>query len=647
MAAATASAALAALSVTGGTAAAAASSQPVPNSVPGWAVSANDVGAPAADTTVEGTIYLPLRDQAGAQALATAVSTPGNPQYGKYLTPKQWISRYSPTKADYQAILDFLTSEGLTITGTPASRQYVVFRGPADVVSPAFNTTLRTYRYKGKRLIAPSSAPKVPAAVKADVSGVSIDQGRLLTRPSLIKADPSAGTAPGATTRTRPRADAPIPAPCSNYWGENTATVPRAYGSTTFPTNICGYQPGQLRSAYGVSKLVNAGQDGSGQTVAIVDAYASPSIVKDTNTYALKTGSAPLLPSNYSQIVPKVSEFSDTEACGGTEGWQSEQTLDVQSSHGIAPGAKILYVGGFNCGGGIDIALSKILDGKLANIVSNSYGYAGEDVSPSLLRGEVNQHLQAAVEGIGLYFSSGDSGDEEARLGFVSPDFPASSPYVTSVGGTSLEIGRAGNYITETGWGSSLAEIRNGRYVTPPPGTFRFGAGGGVSDQFAQPAYQAGVVPDALATAKGGAPARVSPDVASLADPYTGFLIGYRPITDDATQATGDFQLVTYGGTSLASPLTAAQVALTQQATGRTVGFANPAIYAGYRTGAPITRDVTPKTPTQALVFTRAATGASFLVTLDRDSSLTTTKGYDTTTGLGSLDIAAIVRLLK
>jgi subtilase family serine protease len=643
--AATAAAALAALSLNGATATAAtAGSVVIPGSVPSWAVAANDAGPAAAAATVEGEIYLPLRGEAAAQALATAVSTPGDAQYGKTLSPAQWIREFSPTTSDLKAVTDFVKSQGLTVTAVPASRQYVVFRGPAPTVSAAFGTTLRSYNFAGTQLLAPSSAPKMPAAVAAKVAGVSIDQGRSLTRPTSVKqGDGVDAAAPAA----RSAAPAPAPVPCSTYYGQHTDTVPPAYGKTVFPTNICGYIPGQLRSAYGVNKLINAGNDGSGQTVAIVDAYASPSIVSDTNTYALQTGSAILGSKTYQQVVPKVSDFSDTTACGGTAGWQSEQTLDVQSAHGIAPGAKLLYVGGFNCGGGLDIALSKVLDNKLATIVSNSYGNTGEAVPDSTLFGEQNQHIQAAAEGIGLYFSSGDNGDEEAKLGFTSPDFPASSPFVTSVGGTSLKVGAAGNYLGETGWGSAADKVVGPGYASPLPGDFAGGAGGGVSTNFAQPAYQKGVVPDGLATSNGSAtPARVSPDVAALADPYTGFLIGFSPITDDATQTTGPYATVTYGGTSLASPLTAAQVALVQQATGKTVGFANPALYAGYKTNPTITRDITPSNPTQAVVYTSKRSGSKFLISLDQDSSLTTATGYDQVTGLGSINTPALVTAL-
>lgn len=345
--------------------------------------------------------------------------------------------------------------------------------------------------------------------------------------------------------------------------------------------------------------------------------------------------------------MPTPAQFSDQEACGYPSGWQGEQTLDVEAVHGIAPGAKVLYVGGFNCGGGIDIAVSKILDGKLANIVSNSYGYVGEDLPLDAIQGEVNIQMQAAAEGIGLYFSSGDYGDEVASLGYAAPDFAASSPWVTAVGGTSIGITKAGTIAYETGWGSTRDQIvasSTGKlsYASPLPGTFLFGAGGGTSGVFDQPDYQRGVVPYALA--KGN---RVSPDISAIADPFTGLSVGIRPIVNDTTLAVGAFERDSYGGTSLASPITAAQIALVQQGTRQVVGFANPTLYALYKTAPSAFRDVLPIVPKKALAYTSASTGNDYLVTLDTDTSLTTTKGYDDVTGLGGVSFPMLTRLAQ
>jgi len=622
-----------ALSLTGVSTASAADRESFAGSVPKWATAANDAGVTAVDQTVEGEIYLPLRDQAGAEALATAASTPGAPGYRKFLPPQAWIQRFSPTKADSDAVVASLTAQGLTISAVPASRQYVVFRGTAAQLGALFATTLHDYTYSGRVLSAPSSAPSVPAVLAGKVSGMSLDQARFLTHPDSVKQGDQPARGANALRHQAP-SPSTITAKCSNYSGEHTVTAPAAYGQTTFDTFNCGYVPSQLRSAYGLDSLAKSGVNGAGQTVAIIDAYASPSIVDDVNTYSAALGEPGLTAKNYSQIVPTPAQFVDQAACGYPSGWQGEQTLDVEAVHGIATGAKILYVGGTNCGGGLDVAMSKILDNRLANIVSNSYGNLGEAVPTDVLKGAENLHIQAAGEGIGLYFSSGDSGDEVANLGYASPDFPASSPYVTSVGGTSLGITQAGSIAYETGWGSAGDKINPAgtAYLSPLPGTFFGGAGGGASAVFAAPAYQQGVVPTSLSHGY-----RVSPDIAALADPYTGFSVGIRPIIDDATLAVGDFTRETYGGTSLASPLTAAQIAIVQQATGTSIGFANPTLYGLDRILPSAFRDVQPQKPTKALVYTSAFSGNSYLISLDQDTTLKTTRAYDAVTGIGGV----------
>ncbi|MGU3409956.1 protease pro-enzyme activation domain-containing protein [Microbacterium sp. M1A1_1b] len=626
----------------------AATRQVLPDSVPAWATASDDAGTVAASTDVEGEVYLPLKNQAGAEALATAVSTPGSPQYRKPLTPAAWIAAYAPTKADVDQVTGFLRAQGLSITAVPASHEYVVFRGPASVVNSVLGTTLHSYRHAQQTLVAPSTAPSLPASIAGLVSGVSVDQGRLLTHPELVEQGQTPATStPARTLQQQATAPTGINAKCSAYAGEHTATVPSAYGKTVVPTFACGYVPSQIRSAYGVDTLAKQGVSGQGQTVAIIDAYASPTIIHDTNTYSQQHGEPGLTSATFQQRIPSPSQFTDQVLCQQPSGWQGEETLDVQSVHAVAPSAKILYVGGTNCGGGLDVAMSKILDQGLASIVSNSYGDVGENVPLSSIRGQENLHIQAAGEGIGLYFSSGDHGDESAALGSAQPDFPASSPWVTSVGGTSLGIDKTGKKSFETGWGDVLDQIvsspRGNVYAAALPGNLDGGgAGGGQSTLFDQPAYQKGVVPASLAGGK-----RVSPDLAALADPYTGFSIGIRPITDDTTLAAGEFVNETYGGTSLASPLTAALSALVQQSTNTRLGFANPTLYATYKTTPSAFSDVTsPKSPI-ALAYTSATSGKDFLVTLDHDTSLTTAKGYDDVTGLGAVSFTGMSQVAR
>ena len=615
-----------------------------PGSVPTFVSAATDAG-PTANTTVEGEIFLPLRDTMGAQAFASAVSTPGNRLYGKYLTPQAWIAKYSPSQADFDAVKKYLQDSGETVYATPASRQYIVFRGPAATTVPAFGTALRNYRVEGKIVSAPSSAPSVPAALAGKVVAISLGNARAqLTSPDNARKAMSAATSSPkvpsttkvATAAPARTADAaPIPS-CSQYWGQYSATVPNAYGRTTAPLIPCGYLPKQLRSAANINKQINAGYDGSGQTVAIVDAYASPTILQDTNDYMRAVGS-PLL-TKFQQLDP--GTFQDQALCQQPSGWQAEEAIDVQSAHSIAPGAKILYSGGFNCIGGLDIAVSKILDNKLANIISNSYGDTETNYSDGQIIGEIDIDAQAAGEGIGLYYSSGDDGDNAASVGFPTSSFVSS--LATSVGGTTQGIGAQGTTVVQVGWGTAYDQFKNGAYVVPLPGAFLGGAGGGPSREQSEPSYQKGVVPPALASDSNGDRVRVQPDVSDLADPETGFQIALRPITDDSTLATGPLEYDTYGGTSLASPLVAAKVALAQQLSHTTIGFANPLLYRAAITKSAAVVDVTPQATPLIGYLHGATSGANYVFTFDQDTSLVTKKGYDDVTGVGTLNVGAL-----
>jgi subtilase family serine protease len=422
-----------------------------------------------------------------------------------------------------------------------------------------------------------------------------------------------------------PKATPPAPAQCSNFWGQNSQTLPQAFGKTTFPTYICGYTPNQLQSAYQVKPALINGQTGRGVTVAIIDAYASPTMLADANLYATTFGQPAFAKGQYTEQVFR--PFGLQAECDGEEGWNSEETLDVEAVHSLAPGAAVHYVGARDCDQGIDEAINYVVQHKAADIVSNSFGNAGEDLPAAAIAKEHAMFIQAAAEGIGFYFSSGDSGDEVTlgRTPSAQPDYPASDSFTTAVGGTSLAIDAANGYQFETGWGSDVARVDNTAsppaYTVAPPGGFLFGAGGGASTVFAQPRYQRGKVPASLSRQFGGAPKRVSPDVAAVADPFTGFAIGQT--------IGGQFVFDTIGGTSLACPVYAGIQALASTGRRAPIGFANPMLY-GLRSS--VFHDVVP----QRVPLAVATPTGSALVTLDRDSTLATSFGYDNVTGLGS-----------
>jgi subtilase family serine protease len=486
----------------------------------------------------------------------------------------------------------------------------------------AFGTQLHNYRKDGHTYRAPARTASAPAALN----------GAVLTVTGL-------DTAPHRATHDD---ELPPPdqvfrnaGPFSSYYGSTVAsTLPDAYG-TKIPYAVKGYTGKQLRAAYGAGS-----RTGKGVRVAITDAYASPTIAADAATYASKHGDAAYRGGQLRQVLP--GNYTHTTDCNAS-GWYGEETLDVEAVHAVAPASDIVYVGSASCQDDdlID-ALGKIVDGHLADIVSNSWGDIEANQTPDLAAAYDQVFQFGAVEGIGFYFSSGDNGDEVANTGTKQVDTPANSAWVTAVGGTSLAVGKGDAYLWETGWGTEKAVLAaDGKSWTGFPGTFTSGAGGGTSRTVAQPYYQKGVVPDALAKANSADGNRVVPDIAAIADPNTGFLVGQTQTFPDGTEQYSEYRI---GGTSLAAPVIAAVQALAQEARGgEALGFANPAIYA--RHGSKAYHDVTDNPTGSGLAVVRvdyvngfdAAGGLSTSVrSLGKDSSLKAVKGYDDVTGVGS-----------
>ncbi len=600
-------------------------------STPAWATSANRSGAPQSQQRVAVQVNLNLRHSATAAQLATAVSTPGNRLYGHYLSAAAFNRRFAPSAEAVRQIQQYLRGQGLDVTGVAGGNRWVSATGTVSQLDKAFSTTLQTYRYKGHQLRAPSRKASVPANIGGlvlSVSGLS-QTGPLRTPFHHQVSDPARANAQSRTASAQP-----APAECSTFWGEHHQTLPSAYGRTEFPTYLCGYTPDQLQSSYGIKSSLATGRDGKGTTIAIVDAYASPTMKADTNQFSADNGLPTFTGRQYTEKV--FTPFTMQDECGGEDGWNGEEAIDVEAAHAMAPGATIKYVGAANCDKGLDQALNWIVQKHAATVVSDSWGNLGEDIPAGDVAAEHSIFVQAAAEGIGMYFSSGDSGDEvtAGNTPSAQPDFPASDPFVTAVGGTSMAVGSDNGYQFETGWGTDVAKVDYTQdpaaYTQAPPGYFWAGAGGGTSTLFDQPAYQHGVVPGSLSRQFGGAPARVVPDVAALADPYTGMAVG-RTIE-------GEYTVQTWGGTSLACPLFAGVQAVASTGRHHAIGFANPLLYSMYKSKA--FRDVAPQ---RAPVAVSTPSGSA-LVTFDHDSSLATGRGYDNVTGLGSPNGKSFIR---
>src|SRR3954447_21717402 len=608
-----------ALVAAAGSAGAANSRATLAGSVPPWAKSANFKSATAGTDSVGFRVYLGWRNAADAEALARSVSDPASASYGKYISAAQFRKQFAPSQSDVAAVQNWLTSQGFTVDYTPTNNHYVAAEGTAAQANAAFGVTLSNYLVDGQTLRAPSSALSVPSSLAPAVSGVvGLDDSQSLIHPNRIVADapPSAGFRNSK--------------PCSTYWAQYIDTTDPG---PHFPYAPCGYTPEQLRGAYGVA---GSGLTGAGQTVAVIDAYASPTIVDDVNRYSRDNGLPQLNGSNFSQVASPGTFKRPDNPAHDASGWYGEETLDIEAVHGIAPDAKIVYVGAPNNRQDLDAALNHVVDRQLAQIVTNSYGFSSEALPPGYIKPYNDTFIQAAAEGIGLYFSSGDDGDETGGTGSAAarpPDWTASSPWVTAVGGTSLKVGAANNYVGERGWSTLKNTLVNGAWG---PNTYVYGSGGGVSRLFLEPGYQTAAGVNSVAF--WGFNGRVVPDVSMVGDPNTGMLVGQTQTFADATI----YDTYRIGGTSLSSPLFAAMMALADQAAGHAHGFANPALYAA---GSGAYRDVvdTP-TLTDAVIrvdYANSENASDGLTTSRRwlgyeGTSLHATAGYDDMTGLGS-----------
>ncbi len=587
---------------------------------PVWATARADKGAASDGARVSARVYLAGKDAAGLAAYARAVSDPDSASYGKYLTAKQAQARFGATKAQVAAVKSWLTAAGLKVTGV--TRHYVSVSGDVAAAEKAFGTQLHNFAKGSKTYRAPASAASVPQGLADAVLTVT----GLDNAPHMATHDDQLPP-PDTVFRNA--------GPFSSYYGSKTAsTLPSAYGKK-LPYAVKGYTGKQLRAAYGAGT-----RTGKGVRVAITDAYASPTIAYDAGTYAKRNGDAAWKTGRLHQVLPQ--KYTDTKDCSAS-GWYGEETLDVEAVHAVAPAADVTYVGAASCGDGdlLD-ALGKVVDNHLADIVSNSWGDVESNETPDVAAAYDQIFQLGAVQGIGFYFSSGDDGDEVASSGTKQVDSPANSAWVTAVGGTSLAVGKDDTYLWETGWGTDKADLSaDGRSWTGFPGAFTSGAGGGTSRTVAEPSYQRGVVPDALAKANGADGNRVVPDIAAIADPNTGFLVGQTQSSPDGKkQAYSEYRI---GGTSLAAPTIAALQALAQEARGKAIGFANPAIYA--KAGSKVYHDVTDNPTGSGLAVARLdfvngydATGglSTSVRSLGKDSSLTAVKGYDDVTGVGT-----------
>ncbi|MEV8614990.1 S53 family serine peptidase [Amycolatopsis sp. NPDC051373] len=568
-----------------------------------------------------------LADRPELAAAARAVSDPADARYGHFLTPAQVNHEFGPTTAQVSAVSAWVRAQGMTVTAT--NQHYLAVSATVAQADAAFATQISEFDTvisgpKGSTTIREAGVVggfSVPAAVAADIVSVTgIDQLALGTTST-------SAAAPRATTAKA------TDFPCSQYWSQHTRPIPPAFGHTTAPTQLCGYTPDQVRHAYG---LTSSPYTGKGATIAVLLSGHTPTLEADSNRFFAAHGEPVFAPGQYTENIGPDAD-STCEAKGGAP--TEEEAIDVQSAHLAAPDAHIVYLG-IDCADfDVDLlpswldGVTRIVDEHLADVASGSFGLPELGFSPASIAPWDPILQQGALEGIGFDFSSGDGGG-----GGVDDDplFPASDPWSTAVGGTSLAIGADGSVVADYPWGDRLTSINAAGtgYDAPPPGTFRDGSGGGVSRKFPEPAYQKHVVPDSLAThGRTAVAGRVIPDISAGAG--NGWLIGATGLSDPDA---GYEELPEGGGTSASAPLVAGLEADAMQAAGHPLGFANAVLYR--LSGGNALRDILPVDPADPPIalgaqdFTEIDPGG--LTTFGEDDALTATPGYDDVTGLGA-----------
>ncbi len=629
-------------------AAASARRAAVAASVPAYVASSPVVGAPAPNRTIHFDVALGLEDPYGASVLARRVSNPASDSFRKFVSAATFRRRFAWRRRQVRPVVRWLRSEGLKTHKPSRNRMLVPASGTVSDYERAFGTSLRTYRYGGQRLLAPSEPVSVPARLSRIVEGtLGIPEAPIHTDLASVSgpltAEPAEApptTHPGPPPIGGGISEQPPPPSCSPYWGASILfSAPLAYGRRQ-PSAICGYVARQLRAAYGSEQLrKQKGIDGRGVRIGIVLAYLSPTLQADLDAYSDRNK----IPRTRLRIDrPHRYTPADSSEIWGAYG---EQTLDVEVSHGMAPGARIRYAGA----DGLNAALAaenELVGRNKVDVISNSYGGIELGAPPTEQKAAKQVFDEAAAQGITILYSSGDSGDYTATDAIRTVAFPASARRVTAVGGTTLAVGPRNQRMWEQGWGESTTALDDstGAWDPAPPGEYHGGSTGGTSRLFSEPHYQRSKVPRQYSGYYGGH-ARVVPDIGLVGDPMSGPMVMETAIGNDGQPLTVKYSI---GGTSVSSPVFAGAVAtMIDKNGGARLGFLNPALYKlGKRAIRPVGR-----ARRAVAVFRRYANGEnaddgykSGLITGGVYNTLRVRRGYDDVTGLGSPNIPPLAR---
>ncbi len=557
-------------------------------------------------------------------ALIKAQQDPASPLFHKWLTPEQFGRRFGLADADIAKVQGWLEQQGLSVDSVARGKDSIRFSGTVGQVEAAFATEIHSYSVSvaggQEQHYAPATELSVPSALAPVILGVrNLDN----FKPRSMMKKPSAETL-------------------------------RRLVNPDFTSGSSGNHflaPGDITTIYNVKPLLQGGVDGTGQTIAIMGQSAV--LLSDIAAFQNAAG--------LTLKAPTLQQVPGTGVSTIYSGDEGESDLDLEWSSALAPGAKILFVyTGSVSGSGVFDAAQYTVDNNLAQIISISYGLCENDLGTANYASLEAITSRAATQGQSVLAASGDEGsttcysntkDSLTIRQSLNVSYPASSPFVTAVGGTEYSEGTgtgATQYWTANGSTDVVASAKS--YIpemvwNDDSSSGLAASGGGVSTLSAgKPSWQKGVP---------GIPAdgaRDVPDIALAAsnnhDPYllctsdtSNWTSGQSASCDLGFRDSASNVLTAAGGTSFATPVFAGMVALINQkqnySTGQ--GLLNTELYklaSNAATYGSVFHDIT--------TGTNACLASSGLCSAAGESAYAAKTGYDQATGLGSFDTNAL-----
>jgi subtilase family serine protease len=576
----------------------ASNGQYIANNTPAFVTTAEKLGATDPALTIQVSVWLNLHNRDELDALAKELYEPTSSEYRHWLKGAQVAARYAPTATDAQVVKAFLESRDLTVSGIGPHNFYVRASGTVAQIEKAFAVRINDYTVAGKTVRANSADPYVEGPAAALIQAVSGFDDDAFQSPGMVRPNIVPGSAPSGQLATA--AVDPAAFGFQSQCFPGTVTVHEStsggYPKATYTGNEyigngggCAYTPADIRAAYNLNSLYTEGYDGTGQTIVLVEACGSPTVLSDANAFAERFGLPRLTPSNFSVISMGPSQCA---------GFEPNIQADVEWAHAVAPGAALALIFAVSSDPeDVDEAMFYAVDHGLGNTICDDNELSETSVPQTEAEKENLISEIAAVEGISANYPGGVAGGV-LRAG--SPVVvPADGPYGTGIGGITLALGADHSIAFETGWEDHVSEVLSqgtifDPSIVPVPGGYIYGGRGGRSAFFPKPSFQH---PAVSGTQRG------IPDFSWVADPYTGLITVATTFSQEPPQSWFAF-----GGTGVATSMFSALWAIANQKAGVALGQAAPYLYS---LPAAAFTDIVPYSSPNDVVATVQETSAS------------------------------------